>query len=67
MPLSKTDRNEFKELMNGNSDLSPEDQTAIVLRKIFFYLELLNIFLKQQATVSIANQKLALIFGQDGL
>ena len=36
----------FRQLMNGDSKLAPEDQMAIVLRKIFFYLEFLNLFLK---------------------
>jgi hypothetical protein len=45
--------NEFKQLMNGDSKLTPDDQTAIVLRKIFFYLELLNIFIKQSASSAI--------------
>jgi hypothetical protein len=57
----------FKNLMNGDSKLAAEDQTAIVLRKIYFYLELLNIFLKQQPnSMGNCNHKLEFLFRTEG-
>jgi len=32
--------------MNGDNKLSSEDQIAIVLRKIYFYIEILILFYK---------------------
>lgn len=48
--------------MNGDSKLAPEDQMAIVLRKIFFYLEFLNLFLKQSTNQASAHPKLEYLF-----
>tara|TARA_B110000285_G_scaffold220323_1_gene271938 strand:- start:95 stop:1159 length:1065 start_codon:yes stop_codon:yes gene_type:complete len=56
----------FKKLMNGDSKLAPEDQMAIVLRKIFFYLEFLNIFLKQSTNQASAHPKLEYLFEKPG-
>lgn len=37
----------MQEFINGDSELSSDDQMAIVLRKIYFYMEILIIFQKQ--------------------
>ena len=36
----------YQYFMNGDNGLSSEDQMAIVLRKIYFYLEILIIYQK---------------------
>ena len=36
----------YQNFMNGDNGLSSEDQMAIVLRKIYFYLEILIIYQK---------------------
>lgn len=36
----------YQRFMNGDNGLSSEDQMAIVLRKIYFYLEILIIYQK---------------------
>lgn len=38
---------QMQEFINGDSELSSDDQMAIVLRKIYFYMEILIIFQKQ--------------------
>lgn len=38
---------EFKNFVNGDTDLRKEDQVVIVLRKICFYVEIIGIYLRK--------------------
>jgi len=61
---------QMQEFINGDNQLSSGDQMAIVLRKIYFYMEILIIFQKQltdqpQNNSSINYNKVKFLFDQE--